>query len=52
MINTHCICLLGPLKNPLEHRLSKFPELYKKTNGAGFPSINLMINRKDRKDIR
>ena len=49
---THLNCLCGPLRNVLDSKLRILPELYRNTNGAGFPSTNLMIRRKDAKDMR
>jgi hypothetical protein len=49
---SHLNCLCGPERNMLDIRDKTFPELYRNTNGAGFPSTSLTIRRKDMKDIR
>ena len=45
-------CRFGPERNMDDINDMIFPEVYKKTNGAGFPSTNLMNRRKDMNVIK
>jgi len=45
-------CFCGPLKNIDDINDMIFPEEYKKTKGAGFPSTSFTNRRKDMNVIR
>ena len=45
-------CRFGPERNMDDINDMIFPEVYKKTKGAGFPSTNLMNRRKDMNVIK
>jgi len=45
-------CRCGPDKNTDDIRDNMLPDVYKNTNGAGFPSTSLMNSRNDINVIR